>query len=121
VRRLTVERWFLLATLAAGIVLVLWTLPYNGVGIFDLFMYGYPVLQVLALVRARGRTRLAAAAPLLFMVPVYGVTAWALVLKSNLAGVLLMMLSPVAFAITVVIFLRQDTAPTAQTSKPAAA
>jgi len=56
----------------------------------------YVVLQILALVWARGMARFLAGAPLIVMVPVFAYTMNALAQDSNLWPLLLLFSSPVA-------------------------
>jgi hypothetical protein len=66
----------------------------------------YVVLQVVALVRSSGGSRLAAALPLFVMVPVFALTLVAVVQESNLWPILMLVASPVALVyVAVVAFL----------------
>jgi hypothetical protein len=56
----------------------------------------YPVLQIMALRRLKGGWWYAAAAPLLAMLPILAFTLFALLQKSNLWPLLLILASPVA-------------------------
>ncbi len=65
---------------------------------------GYPLLQVLALVKLRGPLRLLSALPLAFMLPVYAFCLYALSQGSNLWPLYAVFASPVALVITGVVF-----------------
>lgn len=66
---------------------------------------GYPVLQVIALIRLRGPMRLLSALPLSFMLPVYGHALYALSQESNLWPIYMIFASPVALIITLIILV----------------
>jgi len=63
----------------------------------------YPIFQIYALVKLRGRPRLVSALPLVFMVPIYGYTALALSKGSNLWPLFAIFASPVALIIVIVV------------------
>jgi hypothetical protein len=65
----------------------------------------YVVLQVVALMRSSGGSRVAAALPLFVMVPVFALTVVALVQESNLWPILMLMASPVALVYVAVVAL----------------
>jgi hypothetical protein len=65
---------------------------------------GYPLLQVLALVKLRGSLRLLSALPLAFMLPVYAFCLYALTQGSNLWPLYAVFASPVALVITGIVF-----------------
>ncbi len=67
---------------------------------------GYVVLQVVALMRSSGGSRLAAALPLFGMLPVFAFTGVALVQESNLWPLWLLFTCPVAMAYVAVVSLR---------------
>ena len=75
----------------------------------------YVVVQVVALMRSSGRSRMAAALPLFVMVPVFVYAAVGLVQESNLWPLLMLFASPVALLyVTVVAFLpRRSSTPKA--------
>jgi hypothetical protein len=56
----------------------------------------YVVVQIVALMRSSGGSRVAAGLPLFVMVPVFAFTAIALVQESNLWPLLMLFASPVA-------------------------
>jgi hypothetical protein len=66
---------------------------------------GYPILQAWTLWKLRGPSRLLSALPLSFMLPVYAFCLYALSQDSNLWPLYAIFASPVAFIITLVIFL----------------
>jgi hypothetical protein len=76
----------------------------------------YVILQVVALLRSSGWMRIAAALPLVVMVPVFALTIHAYVLDSNLWPLLLLMASPAAMLyVAVVAFVaRRPGAPAAR-------
>ncbi len=57
---------------------------------------GYFVAQVYMLVRWKGGWRIAAAVPLLLMIPVFGLTAYGFVQQSNIWPICLLFAAPVA-------------------------
>lgn len=57
---------------------------------------GYCVAQLYVLVRWKGGWRIAAAIPLLLMVPVFGIAVYGLAQQSNLWPVCLLLIAPVA-------------------------
>lgn len=75
----------------------------------------YVVVQVVALMRSSGGSRMAAALPLFVMVPVFVYAAVGLVQESNLWPLLMLFASPVALLyVTVVAFLpRRSSTPKA--------
>lgn len=66
---------------------------------------GYPLLQLFALWKLRGPSRLLSALPLSFMLPVYAFCLYALTQNSNLWPLYAIFASPVAFVITLTVFL----------------
>ena len=64
---------------------------------------GYVILQVVALMRSSGGSRLAAALPLFGMVPVFAFTAVALVQESNLWPLWMLFTCPVAMVYVAVV------------------
>ena len=66
---------------------------------------GYPLLQLFTLWKLRGPARLLSALPLAFMLPVYAFCLYALTQDSNLWPLYAIFASPVAFVITLVVFL----------------
>lgn len=70
-----------------------------------LSVLGYPLLQLFTLWKLRGPARLLSALPLSFMLPVYGFCLYALSQGSNLWPLYAIFASPVAFIVTLVIFL----------------
>lgn len=71
----------------------------------------YPVFQVYILVRLRGKRRMAAAAPLIVMLPVYAFCAYALSDGSTLWPLSAMFTSPFAFAYVLIVWLGARKAP----------
>lgn len=65
----------------------------------------YPLLQLYTLWKLRGPARLLSALPLAFMLPVYAYCAYALTQESNLWPLFAIFASPVAFLITLVVFI----------------
>ena len=65
----------------------------------------YVVVQVVALMRSSGGSRMAAALPLFVMVPVFALTAVGLVQESNLWPLLMLFASPVALVYVIVVAL----------------
>lgn len=65
----------------------------------------YLVLQIVALVRLKGKARMFAAIPLFVMVPVYVLTAFMFLMKSNLGPIWAILLSPPAFLYVLVVML----------------
>ena len=65
----------------------------------------YLVLQVVALLRTSGGSRLAAALPLFVMIPVFAVTIIAAAQESNMWPVLMLLASPVALVYVAVVAL----------------
>lgn len=63
----------------------------------------YPIFQVYALMKLRGRARLVSALPLVFMVPIYAYTALALSKGSNLWPLFAIFASPVALIIVIAV------------------
>lgn len=63
----------------------------------------YPLFQIYALVKLRGTARLISALPLIFMLPIYGYTAFALSKGSNLWPLFAIFASPVALVIVIVV------------------
>jgi uncharacterized membrane protein len=63
----------------------------------------YLVLQVVALMRSSGGSQAAAALPLVVMVPVFALSAVALVQESNLWPVLMLFASPIALLYVAVV------------------
>jgi hypothetical protein len=75
-------------------------------------MYLYPIAQIAALWLARPGERLVNALPLLLMVPVYLWTVYAVWMNSNLAGLFVVLASPLALlycvvTITIMLVLRR--------------
>ncbi len=66
---------------------------------------GYPLLQLFTLWKLRGPSRLLSALPLTFMLPVYAFCLYALTQDSNLWPLYAIFASPVAFVITLTVFL----------------
>lgn len=66
---------------------------------------GYPLLQLFTLWKLRGPSRLLSALPLAFMLPVYAFCLYALTQDSNLWPLYAIFASPVAFVITLTVFL----------------
>jgi hypothetical protein len=61
---------------------------------------GYPLLQLLAWWKLRGPLRLLSSLPLAFMIPVYGICAYAYSQNGNLWPIYMLLASPVALVIT---------------------
>lgn len=75
---------------------------------FDLIwlaVSAYVVLQVLVMMWSSGKTRVAAALPILVMVPVFAMTIVGFVQENNLWPLLLLFASPVALVYVVVVAL----------------
>jgi hypothetical protein len=83
-----------------------------------LSVLAYVVLQVIVLRRASGSGRVAAALPLLVMVPVLVLTVVNLALGKNLWPIFLLLASPLALLYVVVVALLQS-APKQGSSPPA--
>jgi hypothetical protein len=66
---------------------------------------GYPLLQLFTLWKLRGPARLLSALPLALMLPVYAFCLYALTQDSNLWPLYAIFASPVAFVITLTVFL----------------
>ncbi len=66
---------------------------------------GYPIMQLIAVIKLRGPARLLSCLPVCFMLPVYGFCLYALTQQSNLWPLSAIFASPVALAITLVVFI----------------
>jgi hypothetical protein len=66
----------------------------------------YVVLQVVALMRSSGGSRVAAVLPLFIMIPVFALTAVALVQESNLWPLWMLFSCPIAMLYVAVVALR---------------
>ena len=75
-------------------------MPYD---LLWLTIPAYVVVQVVALLRSAGGSRVAAVLPLFVMVPVFALTAVALVQESNLWPILMLLASPVALLYVAVV------------------
>ncbi|MBP6507517.1 MAG: hypothetical protein KA257_08120 [Opitutaceae bacterium] len=78
---------------------------------------GYPIMQLIAVIKLRGPARLLSCLPVCFMLPVYAFCLYALSQQSNLWPLYALFASPVALVITLTVFIvarrRQRPAPTA--------
>lgn len=85
------------------------TLATAGAGLFAFLAMAcvpaYPLLQLYALWKLRGPMRLLSAVPLSFMLPVYGICAYALQQNASLWPIYMIFASPIALVITGVVLL----------------
>ncbi len=92
------------------VISTLWEHLWSAIGVllvpfFFLCVTGYPPLQAFTLWKLRGPARLLSALPLAFMLPVYAFCLYALAQDSNLWPLYAIFASPVAFVITLTVFL----------------